>query len=140
MLPFGGVTLTTSQAKLPELPIGVELARNRDVGVRKRNSLVGVTVGVGVAVLRVGVMNGVGVADGNMAAVRVAAALAVCAIKVPIAPGFTVGTGWVVNDGIQAITKASAVSQSRNFVFCVVAISGQAQNANCLYFSTMMTV
>ncbi len=98
-----------------------------------------VAVGVGVSGLCVGTGVRVGVAEGSAAAVCVAAALAVCTIKVLILPGSAVGMDWAVSDGTHAMIRVSTVTQINSFVLCVVAIvfsstSGQGQTMKSFYF------
>ena len=109
------------------------------VGEERIKMMVEVNVGDGVSVGRVGVTEGVSVEEGTRAAVCVDAALTVCAMKVPIKPGSTVGTAGVpmLNAGAHARISASAKIQITSFVFCVVAIisssaSEQSQNQNSL--------
>ena len=88
-----------------------------DVGLKRIKITVDVAVGSGVSVLRgVAVKVAVGVAVGLAAEVWVEAALAVCAIIVPIALGSTVGMDGAASVGTQAMTAARAVSQNRNLV------------------------
>ena len=105
---------------------------------------VAVAVGEGVSVTTVGVMVGLGVRDGKDAAVCVLAAFTVCTINVLTAPGSTVGTDGVTNDGAQAMISANAVIQTNNFVLRVAVIvtsstSNRIRNTDSgFYFSTMM--
>ena len=92
----------------------------------KMKITVGVIVGEGVSVLRVGVGEGVHVEEGIAAAVCVKAALTVCAIKVFTAPASTVGTAGVAMVGTHAITSARAVTQIHNFVLGVIGISSSS--------------
>jgi hypothetical protein len=125
----------------------VKVGSTTGVGEVRIKITVEVKVGEGVSVGRVGVIDGVRVADGMPAAVWVEAALTVCAMKVPITPGSTVGTAGVPIPiaGTQARINASAEIQITNFVFCVVAIfssstSEQNQLRVLCYFSTTIAV
>lgn len=83
-----------------------------DPGRMKIKVMVG--VGDGDAVLRVGAKVAVDVDKGNAAAVRVAAAFAVCTMKVLIAPGSVVGNG-VPTEGAHARIRISAISHKNRF-------------------------
>ena len=65
---------------------------------------------------------GVGVNEGMAAAVRVPAAMTVCAINVLTAPGLTVGTDGVASVGTHAMINTSAVTQTNNFDLLVAVI------------------
>jgi hypothetical protein len=92
------------------------------VGEERIKITVDVEVGDGVSVLRVGVTDGVSVDEGMTAAVWVAAALTVCAIKVPITPGSIVGTTGVPRAGTQAMMITRAVTHINNFLLRVMAM------------------
>jgi len=92
------------------------------VGLENLKITVAVAVGSGVLVGRVGVMVAVGVKVGMARAVCVRAALAVCAIKVPIAFGSIVGMTGAALPGTHAMIVTSAANQSRYFVLRVVMI------------------
>jgi hypothetical protein len=114
-----------------------------EVGEERMKITVDVAVGVGVSVLRVGVIIGVGVEDGMAAAVWVAAALAVCAIKVFTAPGSSEGIDGVASAGTHAMINARVMTQINNFVLRVAAIissstSERNQVTDLCYFSTMI--
>jgi len=92
------------------------------VGVERIKITVDVAVGEGVSVFRIGVLVAVGVEEGIAAAVWVAAALAVIAMKVLTAFASTVGIKGVAKVGTQAIASARAITQINNFVLFVVVI------------------
>jgi hypothetical protein len=88
------------------------------VGEERIKITVDVNVGEGVSVGRVGVTDGVSVAEGMTAAVWVDAALTVCAMKVPIMFGSIVGAAGVPipNAGTHARISARDEIQITNFV------------------------
>jgi hypothetical protein len=96
-------------------PLLVNVGTTRDVGVESTKMNVAVAVGSGVSVTTVGVIVGLGVAEGRDAAVWVEAAFTVCAMNVPTAPESTGGTTGVASAGAQAMINASAVTQINNF-------------------------
>jgi hypothetical protein len=95
------------------------------IGVGEERIKITVDVGVGEAVTVgwVGVTEGVRVDVGRTADVWVAAALTVCAMKVPTALASTVGTPGVAIVGTHAITRAIAVTQNNQVVLRVLAIA-----------------
>jgi hypothetical protein len=118
----------------------VNVGITRGVGVERTKITVAVAVGEGVSVATVGVSVGLGVMDGMAAAVRVPAAITVCAIKVLTAPGSTVGTDGAASVGTHAMISARAVTQTNNLVLRVAVIissstSDQHRNPDgCLTF------
>src|SRR5690242_20115898 len=146
-VPFAGDARVIRQAKLSELvplPLLVNVVITRGVGLERRKITVAVAVGMGVSGLTHDVSVGHGVKDGIRAAVWQLAALTGCAMIVPTAPGFSVGTDGVARDGTHAMMRASAVIQANNFVLRVaVIVSSSAPDRVrdpdfCFYFSTMM--
>src|SRR5512138_1627199 len=127
LVPSGGETVVTWQAYVSDLlPLAVNVGMTSGVGEKKTKITVAVAVGVTVSVLRVGTGVHVMVAEGNPAAVWVAAALAVCTIMVSIAPGSTVGMDSAVSEGTHAMISIKAVNQASHFVFVIVAISSSS--------------
>src|ERR1041384_5373525 len=95
----------------------------RGVGEERIKRNVGVIVGRGVSVFWIGVIVGVGVAEGRAAAVLVDAATTVCAMKVLTATGFVVGTVGVPTLGTtHATISARARTQINNLVLCIAVI------------------
>lgn len=86
------------------------------VGDDRIKITVEVAVGEGVSVSRVGVKVMVGVEDGIAAAVFVAAAFAVWAIKLFTCCGFAVGNGAATEGITHAVTSATVVSQNKNLM------------------------
>ena len=92
------------------------------MGLKNLKITVAVAVGSGVLVARVGVMVAVGVTVGMARAVCVRAALAVCAINVPMAFGSMVGMIGAALPGTHATMVTRAINQSRYLVLWIVII------------------
>src|SRR5262245_40142692 len=102
------------------------------VGLEIMKITVFVAEGSGVWVGRVGVMVGGEVSVGRAAAVCVRAALAVCAMKVPMELGSIVGKAGAAVPGTHAITVTSAMNQSRYFDLRVVMVRRLTPRPNVL--------